>query len=316
MSLAPVIFDSFETAPEFAPLRQALQAGDWAAFERAIGTLPTDVAGTALSGLSDVHGIEAILEREVAAHPESAWASTALALRYITIGWAIRTGNLAKNVSNTQFQQFFEWLERAEEILAEVTAQHPDFPHAWSAQLLTARGLQLDVDETRRRYDRYALLSPHDLPAQEQMLQKLLPKWSGSWEQSEAFVRESTMAAPPGSNPFALVAVLHVERWVDLDDDDESEAYFTRPEVVAELRDAAASLLQGDRHIDPTSVKAHTAFAMAFWMGKHFDDAAVHVRLLDGRAHEFPWYFVTESARKLTSINRQILGEKKKWFGR
>ena len=315
MSIAPVIVDSFETTPEFAPLRDAVQAGDWARLERSIAALAPDVAGTAITQLAEVDGIEVFLERAFAADPTSALARTALGARYIVIAWAARSRTTAQNVTQEQFQEFFGWLHQAEALLTSVHEDTPGFAPAWASSLTSARGLQLGVDEVMRRDRALAEVSPHDYPGQIQTLVKLLPKWSGSWDAAAAYVSEAVAAAPAGSNSHALVAIHHIERWAAADHD--GTELLKDPAVLAELRDAAArSARHASAPLDPVSVQAHNAFVMAFWLGDHKADAAVHVRALSGRASEFPWRYVSGTPKKLEGYHRYVLGEKKRWFGR
>lgn len=311
MSLAPVIFDSFTTTPEFAPLRDAVKVGDWARFERAIAALSPDVAGTALTQLAEVDGIENFLERALAADRSSALARTALGARYIVIAWAARSRNIARNVTQEQFQEFFDWLTKADALLTSVHEDTPGFAPAWASSLTSARGLQLGADEVLRRNDALAAVSPNDYPGQIQTLVQLLPKWGGSWDAATSFVDESLASAPDGSNTHALVAIHHIERWAAADGD--GTELLKTPAVLAGLRDAAAHI---SARLDPVTVQAHNAFVMAFWLGDHREDAAVHVRALGGRASEFPWRYVSGTPKTLEGYHRYVTGEKKKWFGR
>ena len=274
----------------------------------------TDVAGSALTQLADVPTIEQYLESALAEHPTSPWAKTALAARFVAIAWEARSRAQAEDVSREQFEIFFDWLNRADDLLDDVNAEHPDFAPAWSVGLVSARGLQFGPEEVWRRYRNLAAGSPHDYPAQAQRLQSLLPKWSGTWAQAEDFVREE-VAAAPGSNSAALVALFHIENWSEKGDTEGIE-HASSPEVLADLRQAADSLLSNNEPLDPVSVQAHNAFTMAFWLSDSLADAAVHVRLANGRFTEFPWRYISPTPAFMVDIRRYILGEKKRWFER
>ena len=309
------VIDSFETTPEYAALREALQAQSWPRMENELVRMPPVQAGVAITQLGEIYGVEAFLERSITENPQSALARTALAARYVTLAWAARSRKHAENVSGDEIESFFAWLTRAEDLLEPLYADAPDCAPAWSVGLYTARGMQLGENEVWRRYNALAALSPNDYPAQIQLLQFILPKWFGSWEQAERSVHKFVTAAPNGSSSHALVALLHIERWTELSGD-EQQAHMRKPEVLEELRAAASALLRGTAHLDPVSVQAHNAFVMAFWLGDHAADAAPHVRLLQGRASEFPWRYVSGTPKKITEVHRYLLGEKRGWFRR
>jgi hypothetical protein len=300
-------YDDFETTPELAPLRDAVRSRDWPRAERELASMPADEAPNALHTLAEVAGIEGFLEAAFRAHPGSAFAGTALAMRYTMIGWTARSGAQAADVSQQQFATFTEWLRKAEQLLIEICARHPSFAPAWSARITTARGLELGKSEALRRYRRLTVVSPDEFTAQCQLLQYLLPKWFGSVEEAADFARTTAAAAPAGSNAGALVALFHIERWVELDGR-KSADYMGNAEVQQELRDAATrSVLDPAHRFGPLGVQAHSAFAMAHWLGGEYADAAVHLRLLDGRASEFPWHYALDGPGDLARIRDEVL---------
>lgn len=311
-SKTSVTIDTFATTPEHAALRDAVAAHSWPEVESSLAAMTPEQTSFAVGQLTEVEGIEALLEDAVEADPRSPMARTALAARYIVIAWEVRTRNVAKHVSRQRFEGFFDWLTRAEELLQAVIADEPTFAPAWSTSLTTARGLQLGTEELLHRYSRVEALSAGNYYAQVQALIFLLPKWFGSWEEARDFVDAAVRAAPSGSATHALVPLLHIERWSGTDNIRENLAQLDAPELIVELRAASARFLAGGAPLDPARVAAHSAFAMMFWLGHFFDDAAVHFRVLDTRASEFPWRYLTDSERKLTSIRDKALKKAKR----
>lgn len=303
-------FDSIDTVPEFARLTAALGGEDWDAAEAELRALPPDEAAYAMSLIGEIDGIERFLEEAIRVAPRSACARATLAVRDIAIGWQIRTGARAENVSREQFEGFRAWLVAAERLLIDACALEESFAPAWGVRVLTARALQVGPSEAWRRFERLRALSPDDLPAQTHMLEYLLPKWAGSDEQARSFAHDTAAAAPPGSHSGALVAVYHVERWLELDGDEPGRQYMTQPQVIQELRDAAArSVLHEDSRPGPLSVQAHSAFAMAFWLARREEEAAVHFRAIGDRITEFPWSFAFDEASGVEAVRARILAE-------
>ncbi|WP_327317272.1 hypothetical protein [Streptomyces sp. NBC_01235] len=288
-------FDPYDNTPELIPLRTAAQAGDWPAVRAYFAALDSvDRLASASSLLADIPGVENFLERAAADLPGDPLPRALLAERYVYIGWDIRSGARAQHVSREQFTQFHDWLRRAEQLLIEVCAEQPAYAPAWTARLMTARGLQLGQTEARRRYDRLSAHHPHHYRAQTQLLQQLCPKWSGSWDAAHGFARECATAAPDGSNSGALVALAHIEHWLDLDSGEDA-AYMRGVPVRDDLRHAAqVSVLHPDHRPDWNSIGAHNAFAFAFSLGGHFADAAPHFAFLGDRASEFPWQYLPD----------------------
>ncbi|MGV9556534.1 hypothetical protein [Streptomyces sp. NPDC003522] len=288
-------FDPYDNTPGLVPLRTAARAGDLPAvlaFVRGLDAV--EKISMASSVLAEVPGVETLLERAVAEHPADPLPRTLLAERYVHIGWDIRSGARAQHVSRDQFEQFHSWLRRAEQLLIEVCAQQPAYAPAWVVRLTTARGLELGQAEARRRYDRLSAHHPHHYRAQTQLLQQLCPKWGGSWEAAHAFARECATAAPDGSTSGAVVALAHIEHWLDLGSPD-GTAYLRGVPVRDDLRFAAqVSVLHPDHRPGWYSVGAHNAFAFAFSVGGHHADAARHFAFLGDRATEFPWQYTND----------------------
>jgi hypothetical protein len=307
MSPAPR-FDTFASVPEYARLRDAIAGGSWPALEAELAAMPADEASFALGLLAEHDDAEEFLQVASVDYPSSAFASTALAAREVVRGWRVRSSARAEHVSQEQFQGFREWLVRAELRLIDVCARHPRFAPAWSVRLLTARGLQLGAAEARRRYTLLAAAEPHHYTGQAQFLQFVSGKWFGSDAEAGVFAAAAAAAAPPGADNGALVAIRHLERWLELDGGTPGLNYMKTAGVVHELREAAArSVLDPAHRFGPISVQAHSAFAMAFWVGGHLTDAAAHVRILGDRASDFPWYYSIDDEAQLGPIVGEIL---------
>jgi hypothetical protein len=301
VALSEPVDDPFTTLPDLTPLRDAARAGDWQATQAFFTTLAStedpgensvEKMSFASAQLAGLDGVETYLEQTAADHPDDPLPRTLLAERYIRIGWAIRSRHRAQHVSRDQFDQFHDWLRRAERLLIDVCAEQPGNAAAWTARLLTARGLELGQTEARRRYDRLSAHHPHHFPAQAQLLQQLCPKWSGSWETAHSFAQECVAAAPAGSPAGAVVAEAHIEHWADLEGVDQ-RTYLRSISVRDELRAAAqASVLHPDYVPGWSWITTHSAFALAFSIGGHAEDAAAHFASLGNRVNEYHWQYL------------------------
>ncbi|MDN0195157.1 hypothetical protein [Streptomyces sp. S.PNR 29] len=300
--------DPFDNLPELAALRTAAQARDWAGTQAFFAGLDSaDKVSFASGLLADMAGVEHYLEQAAAARPGDPLPRTLLAERYIRIGWEIRSSLRAEHVSREQFDQFHAWLRKAEQLLIEVCAEQPGYAPAWTARLITARGLQLGQSEARRRYDRLSARHPHHYRAQSLLLQQLCPKWGGSWEAAHGFARECASAAPDGSDAGVLVADAHIEHWLDLDSGEDT-AYMRGLPVRDDLRHAAeVSVLHPGHRPGWEWIGAHSTFAMAFSLGGHREDAARHFAALGDRATEYPWAYLPDWRNQFAKFRKAAL---------
>jgi hypothetical protein len=291
-----VLLDPAAAYPAVGGLRAAIARRDWAGTRAVLESAPADARCLLIRFGSDENDLEDFLRSVLAADPDDAVAGAMLGFHLIDVGWRIRTGARAKNVSREQFAAFFGWLRRAEQVLIEAAARNPAEPAVWVARLISARGLQLGLAETRRRYDRLRALDPHNISGQGQFLQTLCPKWSGSWEQLHPWAREEMLAAPPGSLSGALVAAAHIEHWADLKGD-ERKAYLVHPPLRAELLEAAhRSIWHPEFRRVAGWVQQTSTFAMAVSLVGDQQAAAASFSMLGDLGAKFPWQYLGDPA--------------------
>ena len=276
-----------------AELRAALARRDWPACRAVLDAAPAG-GRTFLTRLAgEEKDLEGFLRPVLKRDPGDADAGALLGLHLIEVGWGIRTRARAKDVSREQFSAFHEWLRKAEQILIDAAAHNPAEPAVWVARLLTARGLELGLAETRRRYDRLRAIDPHNYAGQTQFLQTLCPKWCGSWEQLHAWSREEMLAAPPGSLQGGLIAEAHLEHWFDLEGA-EWQAYSRDERVRAELYEAAnRSIGHPEFRRGYGWVQVASTFAVLFSVLDDQRAAAAAFSTLGNLAAPFPWKYLS-----------------------
>jgi hypothetical protein len=290
----PITLDRLAAFPELAAARAALEREDWAAVTRYFATLTDEV---------DIgFGVHAVVEgtdsgeflRRVATSTGQPLARLLLGDWLICRGWESRTRAAAKYVSAGQFAGFFRHLEQAEAVLAELTADAPHNPNAWALRLMTARGLEVGIAETQRRYEMAARHHSHHAGAQLQLLQRLCPKWGGSFEASHDFARRCLETSPAGSSSGVVVAMAHIEQWMASGSG--RALYMHRPAVRRELVDAARhSVLNPSYRRGLRWVVDHNIFAMALSLAWERRAAAAVFRALGRYADVQPWEFYLRS---------------------
>ncbi|MEV6845564.1 hypothetical protein [Actinoplanes sp. NPDC051411] len=290
LAAADVLFDPAAAYPQVGELRATLARRDWAATRSVIESAPADARCLLVREGSDLPGLEDLLLRVLADDPDDALAAALLGTHLIEVGWRIRTRARARHVSREQFVAFRAWLTRAEHVLLEATARHPEEPAVWVARITSSRGLELGPAEGRRRYDRLRASDPHNYLGQSQFLQLMCPKWAGTWEKLHAWAREEMLASPPGSLAGALVAEAHLEHSIDM-------AYVQRQAYFGPARDelhyaAHHSIWNPDFRRPAGWVHAASAFAMAFSQAGDEQAAARTFSLLGSLASVRPWEYL------------------------
>lgn len=218
--------------------------------------------------------------------------------------WEVRTRARAAAISQEQIDQFFAILEGAEERLIWLSVVAPDDPLTWHLRLTSARGLSLGPVEARRRYGRLRALEEHHVLAQRQLLQGLLPKWSGTLEDAHAFAHEVASAAPEGSPEAGLIPIFHLEAWLEATDG-KDPATFRSPAVGSELMHAADRYLAAPGTSRYTWVDTDSAFAIAFGLGGHVDRARLHFSRLGSQMADTWWSYAANHHASLSALRQQ-----------
>ncbi|WP_092382056.1 tetratricopeptide repeat protein [Micromonospora phaseoli] len=298
-SLAPPVFDAAAAYPQVAAARGALAAGDWPALRALVEEQDAHGRTVLVGEVGDVPDAEAFLRKVLAEQPEDPVAGAMLGAHLIRAGWRIRSAARAQDVSRDQFVAFFDHLRRAEQVLIDVTARHPEDAAAWTQRVTSARGLQLGQAEARRRYDRLAAHHPHHLPAQSSLLQQFCPKWSGTWEKTHALARECTEAAPPGAPNAVLVVEAHLEQALDHGNLPAAGQFLRGPRVRAEIHQAAQrSIWHPDYRNGWGWVWVRSTFAFAFCLMEEWTPAAQQFAALGDLGDESMFGYLGDAVAK------------------
>ncbi|MEU8920079.1 hypothetical protein AB0D10_03960 [Kitasatospora sp. NPDC048545] len=269
-------------------------AGDWAALRPVLSAVEDGAELTYLAGvIADVPGVEVWTGRVLDDTPDDTVALLLSGARQITWAWEARTGARAKNVTEEQWKVFRQRLDTAEEQLLEVAEREPAWLAPWYFLQVSARGASLGPEVATCRFEAAVRRSPEHGGSHRQRLQQLCAKWGGSHEEMHGFARSAMLAAPEGSHLGELVALAHLEHWLDLPDG-EDHAYLTSPTVLAELQEAAfRSVLHPDFEPVRGWQGTFNTFAMAFSLADQRKTARLLFDALDGAVTESPWHYLS-----------------------
>ena len=267
--------------------------GDWPALRAGLTAVGDHADRTWLIALlAETPGSEKWLAEAVAAEPGSALPLLLSGARQVSWAWEARTRARAQHVSREQWQVFGERLETAEEQLYAVAEREPSWLDPWYFLQISARGASLGPDAARHRFEAALRRRPDHLASHRQRLQQLCRKWGGSHEEMHDFARTAMLAAPEGSPLGELVALAHIEHWLDLDGG-EDRAHITRQAVRDQLHEAAERSVLHPDHVRARGWRsAYNTFAMAFSMSGQPATANLLFREIGDTVTEFPWSYL------------------------
>ncbi|MER7672886.1 hypothetical protein ABTY61_31145 [Kitasatospora sp. NPDC096128] len=279
-------------------------AGDWTALRPALAAADGTELTRLVGAVSDVAGVEEWTARAIADAPDDALPLLLSGARHVSWAWEARSSARAKHVTEEQWKLFHQRLEVAEEQLLEVAEREPSWLAPWYFLQISARGASLAPEVATCRFEAAVRRVPGHPGSHRQRLQQLCAKWGGSHDAMHEFARSSMLAAPEGSPLGELVALAHLERWLDLPDG-EDHAYLTSPTVLADLQEAAfRSVLHPDFVPSGGWQASFNTFAMAFSLADQRKTARLLFDALDGMVTESPWHYLAGDPVKAFRAHR------------
>ncbi|MCC5480633.1 hypothetical protein [Streptomyces barringtoniae] len=273
-------------------LVEAAGAGDWAAVRAALDPFDPGRDHQVLGELADLDGVQDWIGRAVEEDKEH--RATALLIsgaRHINWGWEARTRALAVDVTPEQWRVFHQRLHIAEEQLFEAAELRPEWVTPWRCLLTSGRGMSLGpaVNETRR--DAALRRDPLDLDTHVEWVSQLQPRWGGEPGQALAFAREAFAGAPEGHRLGCVIAIAHIEDWVESDRDN----CLITPEIQDELLDAAERSILHPAYVRrPGWQQDFNMFAMALSLAAERIALPRVFHELQGAYTSWPWRYMAK----------------------
>jgi hypothetical protein len=245
------------------------------------GLFPEEVLMRSLSMLMTLGSEYAKAEERNAAWrreiPDSKFVVYAEAARLHGAAWRARGTGYANTVSPESWELFALRVRDAEQVLLDAPRFYRESP-AWHLALLgiamESSGARSDPREVFsaavKRWPAYAMFY-------QKVVERMIPKWGGSWEEVEAFIARSTATQPP-SEGKALYARLYIGLLPERPDDLSSINWET---MKSGLRDAA------DRFTDP---KYRNLYASYSCLNRDKEAFAQAMRLLPREQIQDFWW--------------------------
>jgi hypothetical protein len=269
--LAAIVFTEHDGDPVAELVEDAMRARDWTTVKEVFSRpLTSRERSGYLRYVADIEGLETWIDDIVRAEPESTLPLLVKGKRAIFWAWEIRGGGSASSVPAEAWPIFRKRLKLAENCFDDVLARDPRDIDALANLVTLAGARSLGIEEVRERFANASAVDPFHLDAHTTMLQQVCRKWSGSSAEMFEFAR-SRAALGSGTALPVLIALAHLEEWLDNEDDG---TYMERPEVGDELVAAAHQSIWHPDYRPVGGVAADVnAFAYAFGLADRFTEA-------------------------------------------
>lgn len=210
----------------------------------------------------------------------------------INWAWEARSAAQAKYVQEDAWPLFHRRLVEADQDLARAAALDDRDPAPHALSVTVARGLSLGQPEVKRRFELAHGRQPLNSPACTQALQGLARKWGGSHAAMFEFARWASGQAPDGHGAHKLIALAHIEMWMDAEEE-QQPAYFNAEPVKAEVWAARRSILSPDYRRDATALSwgERNIFALCFRLMGEYEAQLEQMRLIGPHVTSAPWAY-------------------------
>ncbi|MFB7498735.1 hypothetical protein ACFC09_29310 [Streptomyces sp. NPDC056161] len=285
-------------------LVEAADGGDWEEVKAALAPFDLGQDHQVLGEIAGLDGVEDWIGRAV--EEDEQHRATALLIsgaRHIRWGWEARTSARATHVTQEQWRVFHERLHIAEEQLLEAAELRPEWITPWSRLLTSGRGMSLGLTVNETRLDAALRRDPLDLEPHLAWVSQLQPRWGGEPGQALAFARDTLARTPRGHRLGCVLAMAHIEDWVE---SDRAECLET-PEIQAELRNVAEhSILHPDYPRHPGWQWDFNMFAMALSLADERHAVRRVFETLDGAYTEWPWTYFAQPEEQFAHRYRGV----------
>ena len=258
------------------------------------GLTDWDLRNFYLIELSHISGRPQWLDEWVAARPASATPLLFRGAHGMNWAWEARGSGRAKTVKEDAWPVFHARLVEADKDLSQAAALDPRDPNVWAISLTVARGLSLGQVELQRRFDEARWRDPFNIGACASMVQGTARKWGGSHERMFDFARSISGQAPEGHGVHRVVALAHIEMWLDSPKGEPQQTYFRAEPVKQEIWAAARRSVLSPGYIRNGTVLSwldRNCFAFCFRLMQEYGPQLEQMRLIGPHVTESPWNY-------------------------
>lgn len=244
--------------------------------------------------LSRISGRPEWVDEWVAAKPGSSLPVLFRGSHGINWAWEARGSARAKYVQEDAWPLFHRRLVEADRDLATAAALDDRDPAPHAMSVTVARGLSLGQAEVKRRFEQAHSRHPLNGPACTSALQGLARKWGGSHEAMFGFARWASGQAPDGHSAHKLIALAHIEMWMDAEQGEPQQTYFLAEPVKQEVMAAARRSILSPEYARNGTVLSwleRNLFAFCFRLMRDYGAQLEQMRLIGPHVTSEPWHY-------------------------
>ncbi|HUN37363.1 MAG TPA: DUF4034 domain-containing protein [Trebonia sp.] len=290
-----------------------LARGQWQEFHDFLAaTASPGMRGFYLTQLSAISGRPQWLDEWVAARPESALPLLFRGLHSRHWAWEARGSGRAHTVKEDAWPLFHARLVEADRDLAAAAALDDRDPVSAAESLPVAMGLSLGQVEVRRRFDEAYRRYPLNGGACVNMIHATARKWGGSHEAMFEFARWASGQAPDGHPVHKVVALAHIEMWLDSAKGEAQQGYFRSQAVKDEVMAAAQRSILSPNYAPegiPLSWADRGVFAFCFRLMREYAAQLDQMRLIGPYVVAFPWSYQGKAGVKYEAHRQHAFKE-------
>lgn len=280
--------------PQALAFKAQLAEGRWQEFHDFLESLTDwELRQFYVRGLAEISGRPDWIQEWADARPGSSLPLLFRGAHGINWAWEARSNRRAQYVEEDAWPLFHGRLVEADQDLARAAALDDRDPGPHALSVITALGLSLGTAEVRRRFDQAHSRQPLNVPALASALQGLSRKWGGSHAAMFEFARWASGQAPEGHSAHRLIALAHIEMWLDAETEPQRNYFLAEPvrqEVMAAAQRGILSPAYG-RDGNVLSWLERNIFAFCFRLMRDFDAQLTQMRLIGPRVTSEPWQY-------------------------
>ncbi len=318
-------FDPFMGDERMRRAYRNLVEGDWRSLEKYLDTSPVSwMFASAVTG--ETVGVETITFERWVDYSNSPRARTLLAAANIRDAYSRRRRFEQAVAASSEppprsdvdgtIAVFEKALQDAENQLFAIIGSNVTYPDPWVFLLQTGRGLAVDLEELRQRFDNAHSRVPFRPDACREYLECLTDKWGGSLEASMDFARWVEDQAPPDAPARAALPIAHIECGLAQGGGAALAEYLNNDEVVVDLIPALSSFLRATGSTARTEeLPVLNTYALALSADSP-ETASLLTEVferIDDRPTEYPWNLYQE---QVPEVFREIRNDQLRFASR
>lgn len=227
-------------------------------------------------------------------YPESGDALLCYGARLLQWSWSARGYGLGREVSDSEWKEFFKRLDKTKEILLKCIEKSPEDPTPWAYLIMVATWTS-ESEEVKYNYFNEAISrDANNWAAHMHMIIALSEKWGGSNADMIEFARSASENAPVGSDLKIILVKAYIEYWkyLDIFDDnpDGAHAFILDEKIQSDIIEAYNnSLAHNDFSESKVTIFARYNLTSWFWITRDRSRLEYELSILGNKIEDIHW---------------------------